>query len=58
MQCKNVNNTITSYVIGFAGPMRCFDVLNSIHNDQNIAWDKGAYSLIIETRSYRIASNT
>ena len=48
---------ITSYEIGFAGPIRSLNTLNSIHNNQNIAWDKGAYSPITETRSYYLASN-
>ena len=48
---------ITNYVIGFAGPMRCLNTLNSIKNNQNIACDNGAYSLITEMHSYFIASN-
>ena len=38
--------------------MRSFHILNSIENNQNIVWDKGAYSPIKETRSYGIAINT
>ena len=37
--------------------MRSLNFLNSIDNNQNIAWDKGAYSLIIEMFSYSIASD-
>ena len=48
--------TITSFVIGFTRPMRSLNALNSIHNNQNIAYDNGAYSLITKIRSYYIAS--
>ena len=37
--------------------MRSLNLLNYIDINQNIAWDKGAYSLITEMRSYDIASN-
>ena len=50
-------NTITSYPIVFARPIRSFNVINFVDNDQNNPWYKGAYSLISETRSYGIASN-
>ena len=43
---------ITSYVIGFTGPMKSLNTLNSIDNNQNIAWDKGAHSQITEIRRY------
>ena len=32
--------------------MRSLNALNSIHNNQNIAYDNGAYSLITKIRSY------
>ena len=54
---SKLESVITSYVIGFTEPMRSFNTLNSIDNNQNIAWDKGAYSLITETRSYDLTSN-
>ena len=38
-------------------PMVYLNAINSIDNIQNIPWDKGAYSLITETRSYVKASN-
>ena len=47
---------ITSYAIDFVGPMRSLNI-NSIDNNQNIAWDNAAYSLITEARSYGVASN-
>ena len=37
--------------------MRCLNNLNSFDNNQNIAWDKGAFLLITETRFCGIASN-
>ena len=37
--------------------MRSLNFLNSIDNNQNMASDKGAYSLIIKTHSYGISSN-
>ena len=43
-------------VLGISGPMRSLNAINSIDNNQNIVWDKGAYSLITRTRSYYIAS--
>ena len=54
---RDVFLIITSYTTGNTVPMRSLDALNSIDNNQNIAWDKRAYSLITETRSYGIASN-
>ena len=47
---------IYRYVIGIIRPMRSPNTLNSIDNNQNIVWDKGANSLITQTRSYYIAS--
>ena len=59
--CKILKNevygNITSYAIGFAGPMRSPTALNSIDKNQNIAWNNGTYSLITETYSNGIASN-
>ena len=51
--CENItfpqlNKCITSYEIGFAGPMRSFSTFNFIHNNQN----KAAYFLINEACSY------
>ena len=37
-------------------PMRSFNTLNYIHNNQNIAWDNWAYSLITKTHYYYIAN--
>ena len=34
------DETVTSHVIGFARPVRFLSILNSIDNNQNIAWDK------------------
>ena len=34
---SKLESLITSYVIGFAGPMKALNTLNSIDNDQNIA---------------------
>ena len=49
---------ITFYVIGFAGTMRSLNTLSSFHNNENIVWDIGAYSLIAEMRFYvTMASN-
>ena len=45
------------YAIGFPGPMRSLNTLNSIDNNQSIVWDNGVYSLIIKIRFYVIASN-
>ena len=36
--------------------MRSLNTLNSTDNNQNIVWDKGAYSLITQTCSYYITS--
>ena len=37
--------------------MRSLNTLNSIHNNQNIVWDYGAYSLITKMHTYYIISN-
>ena len=50
-------DVFTGYVIGFAGRVRSLNTLNFVHNNQNITWDNGAYSLITETLSYDKASN-
>ena len=41
---------ITSYVVGFA--VSSFSTLNSIHKDQIIACDNGAYALIATMQTY------
>ena len=48
---------IISYVIGFAGPTRFRNTLNSIDNNQKYCMGHGAYSLVTEALSYDIASN-
>ena len=37
--------------------MRALKALNSVHYNQNIAWDKGVYSLVTEMHSYGVGSN-
>ena len=41
-----------SYLIGFTGPMRFLYFLNSVDNNQNIAWGSETCSLITKTGSY------
>ena len=53
----NYEVIIISYAIGFTGLMRYIINLNSIHSNQNIALDNGAYWLITKTHSYYKASN-
>ena len=38
--------------------MKSLNILNSIHNNQNIALDNGAYPLITETYSYYTANRS
>ena len=49
--------TFHIHAIGFAGQMKSLNALNSSDNNQNIASNKRAYSLITETFSYAILSN-
>ena len=58
MLLRNSGMYSTSYVTGFAGPLKSLNTLNSIHNNQKIVRDKRVCLLISEMRPNCIARNT